>query len=90
MFGVELALMRVTGAAIFAERVSPQAHAIQSLIHYYAIAGAKVFYFTTDFFDTAADFMTENLRIDLKRNRLTVFVNVIVRMALEDMSIGAA
>jgi hypothetical protein len=90
MFGVELALMRVTGAAILAELGAPQTHAIQSLIDYHAIAGAKIFYFVADFFDTTADFVTEDLGIDVKRNRLTVFVNVIVRIAGEDMSIGAA
>ncbi|HEX3229648.1 MAG TPA: hypothetical protein VHQ95_11810 [Pyrinomonadaceae bacterium] len=90
MFRIKLALMRVAGAAVFAKRLAPQTHAIQSLVQDDSITGTQVFYILTDFFDTATDFMTKDLRIDLKRNLLTIFVDVVVRMTLKNVRVGAA
>src|SRR5262245_14804230 len=90
MFGVKLALMRITRAAILAERFAPQTHAVESLIYHYAITRREVFDFTAYFFDTAADFMAKDLRIDFKGNGLTVLIDVIIRMARKDVRIGTA
>ena len=52
--------------------------------------GRKIFNFTANFFDDATDLMTKNLRIDIERNRLTIFVGVVVRVTGEDVGVGAA
>src|ERR1041385_5349809 len=87
---IKLALMGIACAAVLAEGLAPQAMAIQTLIDNDAIAPLQIANFAADFFDAAADLMSQDLRIDVEWNRLSVLIGVVVRVAGKDMSIGAA
>src|SRR5213075_1678355 len=90
MLCIKFALMRIAGATVFAERIAAQTHTVKALVYDDAITGGKIFDLSTCFFDHAADFMTQNLRIDLEGNRLPVLVGVVVRVPGEDVSVGSA
>ena len=90
MLCIKLALMRIARAAVLAEGLAPEAVAIQTLVDYDAIARLQIANFAADFFDATADLMSQDLRINVEWNRLSVLIGVVVRVAGEDMSIGAA
>ena len=90
MLSVKLALMRIAGAAVITERRAPQAHAVQALIDHHAIPGLQIPHLFADFFDAAADFVPEHLRLNVKGNRLAELIGMVISIAGEDMRVGAA
>src|SRR5204863_9589133 len=90
VLSVKLALMRVAGPAIFTGRRPARADAVQSLIEDHPIAASEIRDLAANFFNAPADFMSQNLRLDIKRNRLSVIVSIVVGVSGEDMRIGAA
>src|SRR6185369_15625156 len=90
VFSIELALMRVSGLAIATQRSPSEADAVQALIDHDMLANFKVRDFAANLFDATTNFVPENLRLDIKRNRLAVFVGVVVCVAGKNVSIGAA
>jgi hypothetical protein len=81
--------MRISRATVFAKRLPSHTHAIQALIDNDPIAGRQICDFTSYLFDDPADLVPEDLRIDIKGDRLTIFVRVVVGMARENMSVSA-
>jgi hypothetical protein len=55
--------MRVASAAVFAKKLTSSADAIQTLIHYDAVAGLQISYCGPNLFYKTADFMPEYLRL---------------------------
>jgi hypothetical protein len=90
VLAIKLALMTVLGATVLTKNLAPAADAIQSLVHYNAIAFAQIFDRITNLFDDASDFMTENLRLQRKRYRRAVLIRVVVCMARKDVCVGSA
>src|ERR1051325_4179396 len=87
VFSIKLALMRVSGLAVATQRSPSGGDAVQALIDDDMLANFKVRDFAANLFDATTNFMPENLRLDIKRNRLAVFVGVVVCMAGKNMSV---
>src|SRR6266850_4561873 len=90
MLAIKLALMRITSAAVFANRLAPRAHAVQPLIDDDVITNFKVAYFASLVHHIAIDLVTQNLWLDIKRDRLAALINIIVGVSREDVCIRTA
>src|SRR5438105_1191613 len=75
VLAVELALMRISRATVFAECLTSQTHAIQTLIHHDVIANSQVMHFASNFFNATANLMAQNLRLNDERDLLAALVH---------------
>jgi hypothetical protein len=90
VFAVELALMTVRRAAIVAQNFAAATDTIQTLVDHYSIAFVQISHRATDLLDYTGNLVAENLWLQSKRNRLSVFVCVVVCVAGEDVHVSAA
>src|SRR5207237_877235 len=74
---------------IMAKRGPSEAQTVQSLVHDHAIANIQIEDFAANLFNASTNLVAENLWLDLKRNRLSVIIRVVVRMAGEDVRVRA-
>jgi hypothetical protein len=88
MLTIELALMTVLSATIVAKNFAAPADAVQSLVHHNSIALAQISDCAAHQLHNTSDFVSENLRLQGKWYRLTVFVCVVVCMTREDVYIS--
>ena len=90
MLSVERALMRITGRAVFAQRVAAGTEAVQALVQDNPVAGVQASSLIARILDNANDLMAEDLRLGGKGNQSTSLVSVVVRMTSEDVEVGSA
>jgi len=90
MLSVERALMRITGRAVFAQRVAAGTEAVQALVQDNPVAGVQASSLIARILDNANDLMAEDLRLGGKGNQSTSLVSVVVRMTGEDVEVGSA
>jgi hypothetical protein len=85
VLAVERALMRITGGAVFAQRVAAGTEAVQALVQDNPVAGVQASSLIARILDNANDLMAEDLRLGGKGNQSTSIVSVVVRMTGEDV-----
>src|SRR5215510_6421373 len=82
--------MRIAGATILTKDISVPANTVYSLIDYHPVADAQVLDGATRFFNHTTNFVSQDLRLQRKRDRLTSLVCVVVGMAGKNMGVSAA
>src|ERR1044072_2429237 len=90
VFAIKLALVTVLSATIITQNFAPATDTIQTLVHYHTIAFAQIRNRAAGLLDNAGDLVSENLRLQSKRNRLSVFIRVVVCMPGEDVYVSSA
>src|SRR6185503_1218506 len=90
VFAIKLTLVTVVSAAVFTKNVAPSADAIQALVHHDAITFAQIRDRTSHLFRDAGDLVSENLRLQGKRNWLAVLIRVVVCVTSKDVDVSSA
>src|SRR6266852_644446 len=87
---IELPLMRISRAAVLAERGSFQARTVQSLVHHHTVADLQIKDLVTYLFDASADLVSQDLWLDVKRDGLAILVHIIVCVTGKNLRVRAA
>src|SRR5438552_6299926 len=90
VLSIELALMRISRATILTERGSFQARTVQPLVHHNPIADLQIKDLVAHLFDASADLVSQDLWLDVKRDRLAILVHIIVCMTGKNLRVRAA
>src|SRR5215212_6779504 len=90
VLAIKLTLMTVLSAAVLAKNLTPATNAIQSLIDNNSISFTQILNRVAHLLDDTGDFMSQDLRLQNKRYRLTVLIGVVVCVARKDVHVGAA
>src|SRR5262245_11817058 len=78
MLAIEGALMRIPGGAVFTNRISVGAQAIESLVEDHPVAGSEALGQRPHLLYDAYYFVTQDLRLFAQRDYSTAFICIVV------------